>query len=113
MPSITVLGPEGTQNMLNQMLITWNNSMGNYFNLETLSETDLEQRVEEGDFQAAVCALRSSSSTPCEPFVPLCLHQRRESRPLAVPELRPAFGASSFRRGQRPVCFAAGGDLFE
>lgn len=64
MPSIMVLGPEGTQNMLNQMLITWNNSMGNYFNLETLSETDLEQRVKEGDFQAAVCALRSSSSTP-------------------------------------------------
>lgn len=64
MPSITVLGPEDSQQMLNQMLITWNGRMGNYFNLETLSESDLQNKVDSGDYQAAVCALRPDGDKP-------------------------------------------------
>jgi len=64
MPSITVLGPEDSQQMLNQMLITWNGRMGNYFNLETLSESELQNKVDSGDYQAAVCALRPDGDKP-------------------------------------------------
>lgn len=64
MPSITVIGPENTKDILNQMLITWNGSMGNYFNLEALSEEELSDRISSGEFQAAICALRTEDATP-------------------------------------------------
>lgn len=66
MPSITVLGVTGLQQMLNQMLITWNGRMGNYFNLETMSEDELNQRIASGDYQAAVYALRPHGNTPID-----------------------------------------------
>lgn len=64
MPSITVLGTQSAQEILNQMLITWNGRMGNYFNLETMSESDLTSKVKKGEYQAAVCALRPEGDTP-------------------------------------------------
>ena len=66
MPSITVLGVTGLQQMLNQMLITWNGRMGNYFNLETMSEDELNKRIADGDYQAAVYALRPDGNTPID-----------------------------------------------
>lgn len=64
MPSITVSGPENVRDMLNEMLIAWNGSMGNYFNLEALPEEDLSQRIASGEYQAAICALRTEDATP-------------------------------------------------
>ncbi len=66
MPSITVLGVTGLQQMLNQMLITWNSRMGNYFNLETMSEDEMNKRIADGDYQAAVYALRPDGNTPID-----------------------------------------------
>ncbi len=66
MPSITVLGVTGLQEMLNEMLITWNGRMGNYFNLETMDENELNERIASGDFQAAVYALRPDGNTPID-----------------------------------------------
>lgn len=66
MPSITVLGVTGLQQMLNQMLITWNGRMGNYFNLETMSEDEMNKRIADGDYQAAVYALRPDGNTPID-----------------------------------------------
>lgn len=64
MPSITVIGPKNVRDMLNQMLITWNGRMGNYFNLEALSETDLTSRLSAGTYQAAICPLRTEDASP-------------------------------------------------
>jgi oligopeptide transport system substrate-binding protein len=64
LPSITVSGPDGTQKMLNEMLITWNGRMGNYFNMETLSQKELLDRVKKGDYQAAVLPLTPSDEGP-------------------------------------------------
>lgn len=64
MPSITVIGPENVRDMLNQMLITWNGRMGNYFNLEALSEEDLTSRISAGTYQAAICPLRTEDASP-------------------------------------------------
>lgn len=52
--------------MLNEMLITWNGRMGNYFNLETMDENELNERIASGDFQAAVYALRPDGNTPID-----------------------------------------------
>ena len=64
MPSITVLGTKDTQELLNQMLISWNGSMGNYFNMETMSEEELTGRIQKGEFQAAVVPLRTEDASP-------------------------------------------------
>ena len=56
MPSITVLCPddEAVKRMVNEMLIAWNETMGQYFNMEPLSRTELERRVSSGNYDMAL-----------------------------------------------------------
>ena len=66
MPSVTVLGPDvpNMQLMLNEMLVVWNGRLGNYFNLKTLPENELQKKVESLDYQIAVSCLTPSGQDP-------------------------------------------------
>lgn len=66
MPSITVLCPddEAVKRMVNEMLIAWNETMGQYFNMEPLSRTELERRVSSGNYDMALYPLQASGEEP-------------------------------------------------
>ena len=68
MPSVTVLCPDNTQakRMVNEMIATWNEKMGNYFNMEPLSENALQQRVASGKYDVALFPLRAKGADPAQ-----------------------------------------------
>lgn len=51
MPSITILCLDDptVKQMVNEMIATWNEAFGNYFNMEPVSQSELEQRVSSGN----------------------------------------------------------------
>lgn len=64
-PSVTVICPddESVKLVVNEMLVTWNGQTGNYFNMEPLSEKELNQRVLNGNYQIAVCGIKPGTET--------------------------------------------------
>ena len=50
--------------MVNEMIATWNEAFGNYFNMEPVSQSELEQRVSSGNYSIALCSVRPTSDTP-------------------------------------------------
>ena len=62
MPSVSVLclDNEETKTLVNELIISWNNSLGNYFNMTPLSEKELLSRVKSGDYQVALCPISFS-----------------------------------------------------
>lgn len=66
MPSVTVLclDDPDIKKMVNEMLAAWNSAFGNYFNMEPLSRTELENRVNNGNYTVALCPIRPTDSNP-------------------------------------------------
>ena len=66
MPSITILclDDPSVKQMVNEMIATWNEAFGNYFNMEPVSQSELEQRVSNGNYSIALCSVRPTSDTP-------------------------------------------------
>lgn len=65
-PSITVLcaDDEASVAVANSMLMTWNEKLGNAFNILSLSESELKSRVANGDYEAALYTLKAGGSSP-------------------------------------------------
>ena len=66
MPSVSVLcedRPEITA-LVNELIVSWNRTMGNYFNMTPVSADELENRVFFGEYQIAFYALAPNGSTP-------------------------------------------------
>ncbi len=68
MPSVTVLCPDTNEakRMVNEMIATWNAKMGNYFNMEPLSEDALAKRVANGNYDVALCPIRTKGQEPSQ-----------------------------------------------
>jgi len=64
--SLTVLCPNDTnvELMVNEMIAAWNKQFNNYFNLKSLSESDLLSRINSGDYDFAVCPLKPDDGSP-------------------------------------------------
>lgn len=67
-PSVTVLCPDDAdvKLMVNDMIAAWNRSFGQYFNMQPLSEDELESRVSTGNYTLAVYPLSPSSADPVD-----------------------------------------------
>ena len=59
LPRITVLCPdtEAAKKLVNEMLIAWNTQTGQYFNMQPLSQRELEKAVASGDYQIALTGI--------------------------------------------------------
>lgn len=66
MPSVSVLCEDEPEIklLINEMIVAWNNSMGNYFNMTPVDADELASRVSSGDYQIAFYALEPNGSTP-------------------------------------------------
>lgn len=66
LPSLSVLCPDdpSIKKMVNEMLASWNTAFGTYFNMEPLSQTELENRVQTGDYAIALYAVRPTNADP-------------------------------------------------
>ena len=65
-PSITVIcldDPESVA-VTNTLLAAWNSTLGNAFNLERLSASQFQSRIESGSYEAALYTLRAGGTTP-------------------------------------------------
>ena len=62
MPSVSVLclDNEETKTLVNELIISWNNNLGNYFNITPLSEEELLSRVKNGNYKIALCPISFS-----------------------------------------------------
>lgn len=65
-PSITVLCPNDERSIAiaNSFLITWNEKLGNAFNILPMTETELKSRIASGNYEAALYTLRAGGATP-------------------------------------------------
>lgn len=65
-PSITVLCPddETSIQVANGFLVSWNAKLGNAFNILPLPQDELENRVAQGNYEAALYTLRAGGSSP-------------------------------------------------
>ena len=65
-PTFTVIYPEEQEigPLVNEILKTWNEATGLYYNMEPLEEEEYNQRISLGDFSAAIYALRPESDGP-------------------------------------------------
>lgn len=66
LPSISVVCPDDQEsiNIANGFLISWNNKLGNAFNIEPLPEEEFEKRIAAGEYDAALYTLRAGGTTP-------------------------------------------------
>ena len=62
-PTFTIIYPKDQNigTLVNEILKTWNESTGLYYNMEPLEEEEYNQRISLGDFSAAIYALRPDS----------------------------------------------------
>ncbi len=65
-PSITVLCPDDEESVAvaNECLISWNAKLGNAFNILPLPADELNQRVAQGNYEAALYDLRAGGVSP-------------------------------------------------
>ena len=66
MPSITVLCPDdqASIDVANGLLISWNEKLGNAFNIQPMPLSQLQSQVASGDYEAALYPLRAGGVTP-------------------------------------------------
>ncbi len=66
MPSISVLCPDDQESVdiANGFIVSWNNKLGNAFNIEPLPDDEFESRIAAGDYDAALYTLRAGGTTP-------------------------------------------------
>ena len=65
-PALTILCPDDPEltALVNEILVVWNNTFGQYFNMAPLSESELASRLAAGSFSAAVCPFTPESDDP-------------------------------------------------
>lgn len=65
-PAITVLCPntDSAKRIVNEMITAWNREFNHYYNMEPLSEEELNARIASGDFEAAILPVQASSQNP-------------------------------------------------
>ncbi len=66
MPSITILclDDPNVKQMVNEMIAVWNTKLGSYFNMEPVSQIEMEKRVLQNDYTVALCPVRPTNSSP-------------------------------------------------
>ena len=66
LPSISVLCPDDPESVdiANGFLVSWNQKLGNAFNIQPLPEEEMKSRVASGDYEAALYTLRAGGTTP-------------------------------------------------
>ncbi len=66
MPSISVICPDDPESVgiANGLIISWNQKLGNAFNIEPLPEEEMKSRVAAGEYEAALYTLRAGGTTP-------------------------------------------------
>lgn len=66
LPSITVLCPddEASIALTNGFLASWNSKLGSAFNILPLPESELNSRIAQGDYEAALYTFRAGGVTP-------------------------------------------------
>lgn len=65
-PALTILCPDDPEltALVNEILVTWNKTFGQYFNMAPMSESDLASRLAAGSYSAAVCSFTPDSDDP-------------------------------------------------
>lgn len=65
-PSVSVLCLDhpSVKLLVNEMIVSWNKTMGNYFNMTPLSYEELSDRISSGNYQIALFSVRADSSNP-------------------------------------------------
>ena len=68
MPKLTLLcaDDEFSQDLARYILQSWQKNLGLYFNMEALSEAELETRVRVGNYELALCASQAEGLTALE-----------------------------------------------
>lgn len=68
LPAITVLCPDDPASiaLANGLLRTWNDTLGNSFNMLPLPEAEVRERVADGNYEAALYTLRSDGASPLD-----------------------------------------------
>lgn len=66
LPNITILctDDEKTQAFVNNIIETWNNFTGGYFNKKPVPLSELKDRIEDGNFEAVIAPLTIQGNTP-------------------------------------------------
>lgn len=66
MPPISVICPDDQESVdiANGFLVSWNNKLGNAFNIEPMPEEEMKSRIAAGDYDAALYTLRAGGTTP-------------------------------------------------
>ncbi len=64
--TILCLDDETSSQIVTQLIEKWNEITGNYFNKESLSRSELEQRIKSGDYEIAIAPLNTSVDSPME-----------------------------------------------
>ena len=64
--TILCLDDETSSMIVTQMIASWNEITGSYFNKESLSRNELEERIKSGDYEIAVAPLNTAIDSPME-----------------------------------------------
>lgn len=66
LPPITIICPDNAsvKLMLNEMIAEWNTAFHYYFNMEPLSDSELSARIQSGNYQIAISAIKPFSDGP-------------------------------------------------
>ncbi|MBQ1546738.1 MAG: peptide ABC transporter substrate-binding protein [Clostridia bacterium] len=64
--TVICLDDDTSSAVVTELLATWNEVTGSYFNKEPLSRSELEQRIAGGDYEIAVAPLNTSVDSPME-----------------------------------------------
>ena len=66
--TILCLNDDTSSQIVTKLITEWNEITGLYFNKETLTRNELEQRIETGDYEIAVAPLNTAVDSPMEFF---------------------------------------------
>lgn len=66
LPSITILclNDESSKQIANAILTMWNKNLGHYFNMEPLSQQELEARIAAGNYDIAITSIQPAAEGP-------------------------------------------------
>ncbi len=122
MPSVSVLctDDDETKNLVNQLIISWNREMGNYFNMNPVSEAERSAAVSSGNFQIAFFAVSPPNEKASSlldvfssqnPENPTFLNDEHYDALLGRYELSSLLAAEKYLSEQAvfyPICYESG-----
>jgi oligopeptide transport system substrate-binding protein len=107
-PSVSILceDREDIKLLVNQIIICWNNAMGNYFNIEPVSSEELSSRVLSGDYQIALYSLSPDGDTPTD-LLQLFTSESSENPAGLADPVYDAYISAAFQSDGLSACLAA------